>query len=74
VHILLNDVIIAILYLLFVYMIVRIKQIIALIIKGTFKYHITLSEGVCSNRQSTDIWGERVWPNRHISLIVAKKG
>jgi len=26
--------------------------------KGTFKYHMTLREGVCSNRQSTVIWEE----------------
>jgi len=41
---------------------------------GPFKYHMTLREGVSSNRQSTVIWGEEVWPNRHsITFIVAKK-
>jgi len=25
---------------------------------GTFKYHMMLREGVCSNRQSTVIWGK----------------
>jgi len=39
----------------------------------TFKYHKTLREGVCSNRQSTVKWGEGVWPNRHITFIVARK-
>jgi len=24
---------------------------------GTFKYHMTPGEGICSNRQSTIIWG-----------------
>jgi len=28
---------------------------------------------VCSNRQSTVIWGEEGWPNHHITFIVAKK-
>jgi len=28
--------------------------------KGTFKYHTTLIEGVCSNGQSTVIWGRGV--------------
>jgi len=40
---------------------------------GTFKYHMTLREEVCSNRQSAVIWGEGVWSNRHITFIVAKK-
>jgi len=26
--------------------------------KGMFKYHMTLWEGVCSNRQSGVTWGE----------------
>jgi len=30
-------------------------------------------EGVCLNCQSTVIWGEGAWPNRHITFIVAKK-
>jgi len=34
---------------------------------------MTFREGVCSNRQSTVIWGEGVWPNRHVTFIVAKK-
>jgi len=41
--------------------------------KGTFKYHMTLREGVYSNRQSTVIRGEDGWPNRHKTFIVAKK-
>jgi len=40
---------------------------------GKFKYHMTLREGVCSNRQSTVIWTEGVRPNRHITFVVAKK-
>jgi len=41
--------------------------------KGTFKYHMTLREGVCSNRQSTVIWVDKVWPNRHITFTLARK-
>jgi len=43
---------------------------------GTFKYLKMLREGgkgVCSNRQSTVIWGEESWPSRHITFVVAKK-
>jgi len=41
--------------------------------KGTFKYHMMFRKGeVCSNSQSTVIWGEGAWPNRHITFIVAK--
>jgi len=32
---------------------------------------MTLREGVCSNRQSTIIWGEG-WPNHHITFKLAK--
>jgi len=42
-------------------------------IRGTFKYHMTLREGVCSNRQSIVIWEEGIWPNRHITFTVVKK-
>jgi len=41
--------------------------------KETFIYHMTLREGLCSNHQSTVIWVEEVWPNHHITFIVAKK-
>jgi len=42
--------------------------------KGTFGYHMTLRERVCSNRQSyTVTWGAEVWPNRHITFIMAEK-
>jgi len=34
---------------------------------------MTLGEGVCSNRQSTAIWGEGGLTNRHITFIEAKK-
>jgi len=40
--------------------------------KGTFKYHMTLREEACSNRQNTS-YGGGDWPNRHITFIVAKK-
>jgi len=42
---------------------------------GTFKYHMTLREGGRGlfNRQSTVIWGKGVWPNHHITFIVARK-
>jgi len=39
---------------------------------GTFKYHITLwVSGVCSNRQTGE--GQGLWPNRHVTVIVAEK-
>jgi len=34
---------------------------------------MTLRKGICSNHQSTRHMGEGVWPNRHITFIVAKK-
>jgi len=40
--------------------------------KGTFKYHMILREGV---RQTVTVplYGDGVWPNCHITFIVAKK-
>jgi len=32
-----------------------------------------LREEVCSNRQSTIIWKRGVWPNHHVTFIVATK-
>jgi len=34
------------------------RQLIVVLYKRTLKYHTTLREGVCSNRQSTVIWEE----------------
>jgi len=34
---------------------------------------MTPKERVCSICQSTVVWGEGGWPNRHITFIVAKK-
>jgi len=34
---------------------------------------MTLREGVCSNRPSAVIWGEGIWPNHHITFLVAEK-
>jgi len=42
--------------------------------KVTFKYHMTFrGEGGCSNRQNVVICWEGVWPNRHITFILAEK-
>jgi len=41
--------------------------------KETFKYHMTLREEVCSKPSEYRHMGRRVWPNRHIAFIEAKK-
>jgi len=43
--------------------------------RGTFKYHMTLRKGICSNLPFAVIMerGRGVWPNRHILLLWLKK-
>jgi len=43
--------------------------------KGNVQISYDASEerGVCSNRQSTVIWGRGIWSNRHITFIMAEK-
>jgi len=31
------------------------------------------AQGVCSNRQSAFMWERGVWPNRHVTFIMAEK-
>jgi len=42
-------------------------------IKGTFKYQMTLRRRGGSNRQCAVIWEEKDWPKCHVTFLVAKK-